>query len=153
MICQCSNFSKSLVTFSDVAERCNHYMAIKPSLEAIADDLRAWRSVLRCKVCGTLWTCEYPFGEGQGGGSPCLYQISTSNPAYWLATQPDLSSELRSEHEDRCWFASLSEEIGPELCCHAGCTHKRIKFSFMCRLHHFEMIRGKPYLNATKAAS
>ena len=152
MSCKCTNYSEPLATFSDVKQRCEHYEDLRATLDTVVDDLRAWRSVLRCRVCGALWAQEYPFSEMHGGGPACFYRITTADPAQWLVTAPDLTMQLRREHEDRSFFACLGEEIGPELCRHSGCTHKRIQFSVMCRLHHFEMITKRPYPYATNEA-
>jgi hypothetical protein len=150
--CNCTKFSEALKSFADVRTRCEHSDEIQPTLEVVAKDISYSSAVLRCRVCGTLWVQEYPFPEMQGGGISCLYRITTSDPAQWLASACSLTMRLRSEFEDRSFFGCLGEEVGPEFCRHSGCTHKRIQVSVMCRLHHFEMIRGRPYLYATNEA-
>jgi hypothetical protein len=140
------------MTFADVRERCEHSADIATTLDVVATDASGWISVMRCRVCGSLWAREYPFGEMHGGGPACFYRISTTDPARWLATESGLTTRLRSADEDQRFFATLGAEIGPELCRHPGCTHKHIQFSVMCRLHHFEMITKRAYPYATNEA-
>lgn len=61
----------------------------------------------------------------------------------WLRPPPPLSEEAQKKIENDNFWKSLGEEIGPELCKHAGCTKKRIQYSVMCREHHFEMVTGQ----------
>jgi hypothetical protein len=145
MSCHCNKYSDDLTTFSDVKARCDHSVEIETSLEKIATDQSGWTSVFRCRLCQKIWAREYPFGEMQGGGPSCYYQITTSDPKKWLEKEAGLVMKLRDEQEDRDFMAVLGEEIGPETCCHTDCTHKRIRYSMMCREHHFLMIRNKPY--------
>ena len=61
----------------------------------------------------------------------------------WLKLPEPLSDKKRQQLEDEQFFNLLDEEIGPELCRHEGCRHKRIQYSVMCRRHHFEMVKGR----------
>jgi hypothetical protein len=54
-------------------------------------------SVLRCKVCGQTWACEYPFSEHHGGGAPCFYQITADEPEAWLAQAVPIMDSLWRE--------------------------------------------------------
>jgi hypothetical protein len=62
----------------------------------------------------------------------------------WLKPPPPLSEEEQQKLEDGGFWSSLGEEIGPEICKHEGCDHKRIQYSVMCRQHHFEMVKRRP---------
>ena len=134
--CICDGFPDAPATFQDVVSRCEHAQKIAVTLDPIARDSSGWRSVERCRVCGALWTREYPFGEYHGGGSPCFYRISTADPAAWLLREAPLTPRLRTEHEQAAFLASLGPESGPEACRQPGCTHSRIGYSVFCRAHH-----------------
>ena len=60
----------------------------------------------------------------------------------WLATPSD---QVIAARDDRDYRAALGDEVGPERCRHAGCDRKRIRHSVLCRLHHYEQIKGRPY--------
>jgi hypothetical protein len=47
--------------------------------------------------------------------------------------------------EDVAFINLLGEEVGPELCKTESCTHKRIKNSVLCRKHHFEGVKKRPF--------
>lgn len=61
----------------------------------------------------------------------------------WLRPPPPLSEEAQKRLENDNFWKALGEEIGPELCKHPRCTNKRIRYSVMCRDHHFEMVTGQ----------
>lgn len=149
MSCDCKKYSSPLTTFGDVIARCEHSLEIEATLEVASTDADGWASVMRCRECGALWACEYPFSEIHGGGPACLYRISTVDPDRWLAQDSGLTMRLRSEDEDRRFFSELGREVGPELCHHVNCPKLRIEHSVMCRLHHFEMVKKRPYPYAT----
>jgi hypothetical protein len=62
----------------------------------------------------------------------------------WLKPPPTLSEEEQERLEDNSFWDSPGEELGPEICKHEGCYRKRIRYSVMCREHHFEMVRKRP---------
>ena len=64
----------------------------------------------------------------------------------WLAI-PELDEGVVQAAEDKVFWSLLGEEIGPELCRVAGCEHKRITLSVLCRQHHFESIKKRLYLS------
>jgi hypothetical protein len=52
---------------------------------------------------------------------------------------------MRYTYADKKFFNSLFLfEVMSENCKKQGCLQKRIRNSSMCRVHHFEMIKGKP---------
>ena len=61
----------------------------------------------------------------------------------WLKPPPPISDEERQKYEDEHFYASLGDEIESERCRHDGCGHNRIRYSVMCRKHHFEMVTGR----------
>ena len=65
----------------------------------------------------------------------------------WLQPPPPASDEERQRFEDQQFFASLVDEVESELCRHEGCRRFRIRNSVMCRVHHFEMVTGRPVPN------
>jgi hypothetical protein len=134
-----------LFSLLEVQERCRISADLMPHLELIAQDVSGWRSVHRCRHCGSSWALEYPFGEGHGGGPPCLYVISTTNPQRWLRESEELTTNIRRRQEDQIFYDGLGEESGPEICRWRDCGHKRIAHSVMCRDHHFEMVWKRKY--------
>ena len=145
MSCVCSAYAAPLLTFADLQERCRVSAGLMPHLELVAQDDSSWRSVYRCRECGSLWAREYPSSETHGGGPPCFYAISTDNARQWLMESEAVTTKIRREEEDRRLYECLGPESGPELCQRQGCKHKRVAHSIMCREHHFEMITGRKY--------
>jgi hypothetical protein len=146
MNCQCKSYSSIPTTMEAINERCANAGQILPTLILLASNQNKWMSVYRCKICGSTWVSEYPFSEMHGGGAPCLYPVDTQAPEEWLQTASSLMISIREEHEDRKFYSILGREVGPDLCKHKDCPRKRIEGSVMCRRHHFEMIKGRPYL-------
>lgn len=142
--CFCEKYLSPLTTFDEVQGRCAVSGELLPFFERVAVDSRKWVSVYRCRICGTFWAEEYPYGEMHGGGPSCLYIIETHNPEAWLEAADNLTSKIRQRHEDERFYESLGPELGPELCKHEACGRKRIALSVMCRCHHFEMVRQQP---------
>lgn len=46
--------------------------------------------------------------------------------------------------QDREFFDSLGEESCDRECKREGCTRGPVRFSSLCRIHHFEMIQNRP---------
>lgn len=46
--------------------------------------------------------------------------------------------------EDRRFYDSLGPEEGSSACRRDGCTRRSISNSVLCRVHHFQSIRGRP---------
>ena len=145
MVCNCTKYSAPLRTMQDVEERCNRRDQIERHLIHITSESSGWTSVLKCRKCGAFWAKEYPFSEYHGGGQACLYRIYTADPNQWLDKESGLTDRLRQVQEDRDFFESLGDEVGPETCKHESCRSKRVKNSVMCRHHHFFMIQGREY--------
>ena len=144
--CACSAFRDPLRSFQDVLRRCEAAERISLGLRSVATDRLSWRSVWSCTICRQLWACEYPFGEMQGGGPRCFYAIEAEDPTAWLESGPELTSGLRRRHEDQMFFETLSDDQGTGSCRHPGCLKPPITNSVFCKYHHFEMIRGYPYV-------
>jgi hypothetical protein len=105
------------------------------------------------QISDTSWIeCKIEENRFKGLGDPSkLEQIlkvfiewAKSQSEDWLQPPPPLSQEEQRKIEDEGFWKTLGEEIGPELCRHPGCSKKRIKYSVMCRQHHFEMVSKKP---------
>jgi len=62
----------------------------------------------------------------------------------WLRRPDPRTHEERLRDEDAALLASLEGEVEGEKCQHGGCAHDRIRYSVMCREHHFEMVTGRP---------
>jgi hypothetical protein len=62
----------------------------------------------------------------------------------WLLTPSDFAIQGRV---DRTFWAALGDEVGPEICRHAGCERLRIRNSMLCRAHHFEQIKGREFID------
>ncbi len=134
--CVCDNYRDAPTDFQAVITRCKHTGQITPTLDTVAHDSSTWMSVERCRVCGAVWAREYPFSEHHGGGSPCLYRVTTDDPEAWLRHHTGFTSRIRDEHEQATFLASLGPESGTESCRHPGCAHLRIAHSVFCRVHH-----------------
>ena len=150
--CNCNLLKEPLRNLEDVHARCkasnNNIYSTLDKIRSFTDGMLAinnWLFIYRCRVCGTLFAEEFPFGEMQGGGPKCLYQIETSDLDNWLKSYVPLTPKLRKAAEDLAFFEILGEEVGPEICRHDGCTHLRIRNSVMCKQHHFEMIKHRPF--------
>ena len=63
-------------------------------------------------------------------------------PHDWLDTPDDVEMAARA---DRAFRDALGEEVGPEPCRHPGCDRNRIRHSVLCRKHHYEQVKGRPY--------
>lgn len=60
----------------------------------------------------------------------------------WLDTPTRREVVARADAEFR---DALGDEIGPETCRHPGCGRLRISYSLLCRAHHYEQIKERPY--------
>lgn len=69
-------------------------------------------------------------------GSPARMDIKRL--AHLESLQP-----FKSQHDDEAYMQILSDEIGPERCQQPGCKSLRIRYSVLCKRHHFEMITGR----------
>ncbi len=145
MRCSCSRFASQLETFADVEARIAATSELLPTLDEVASDSAKWLAILRCRVCSALWAKEYPFSERHGGGPVCLYQIPTCDPHAWLASNDGMTHIIRERHEDTMFFNSLGDESGDAVCRNSDCSNKTTQHSVFCRLHHFEMIKGRPF--------
>lgn len=146
MTCKCQLYSSKPKNFEEVRERGAAVAQILPALTLLTFESSKWIAVYRCKVCDALWAAEYPFGEMQGGGPQCFYTIEARTPEEWLRTAESLTAPIRQEYEDKEFFMALGPELGPEKCRVPDCRQKRIQYSVMCRRHHFEMVKDRPYL-------
>lgn len=150
--CNCNSLKEPLRNLEDVHVRCKASNdEIYRTLDKIQTSEEGWLTIYRCRVCETLFAEEFPFGEMQGGGPRCLYKIETSDLDNWLKSYVPLTPELRQAAEDLAFFEILGQEVGPEICRHDGCTHLRIRNSVMCKQHHFEMIKHRPFSALEKA--
>ena len=144
--CECHVFSSPIRIYADVLAHCEPYTAcVRRTLEQVRVLPSEWATLFRCRECGSFWCEEYPFSEHHGGGPPCLYRVETTDAEQWAQSYRPLTPQFRQQHEDAEFFRSLGEEVGPELCQHAGCDRLRIRHSVLCRRHHFEMIRHREY--------
>jgi hypothetical protein len=95
------------------------------------------------------WVEELQF-HGMGGPSKLenILQIfidwAKSQKKGWLKPPNPMTLEERQQYEDQMLFASLGDEVEGEKCQHEGCNRDRIRYSVMCRQHHFEMVTGRP---------
>lgn len=62
----------------------------------------------------------------------------------WLRRPDPRTHEQRLWDDDEALFASLGGEVEGEKCRLVGCARDRIRYSVMCREHHFEMVTGRP---------
>ena len=52
------------------------------------------------------------------------------------------SSRLRNKREDQVFYDSLNDEVKSEKRKKDGCRNNRIKYSALCRDHHFAMVKN-----------
>ena len=52
--------------------------------------------------------------------------------------------DLDHDNIGECRVISRSFELGPEMCKVKGCERLRIRFSVMCRRHHYEQVHRRP---------
>ena len=151
--CKCNSLKDPLRNLEDIHARCkaSNDEAYR-TLENVRRVNDQWLTIFRCRVCGSLFAEEYPFSEMHGGGPTCLYQIETTDLDSWLKLFQPVTPKLRQIAEDAAFFKVLGEEIGPEICRHEGCTRLRIRNSVMCKQHHFEMLKGRPFTALETAA-
>ncbi len=145
MKCNCSQYTKPIETINDITSRCKNSSEIKTYLQNVAIDSTRWFSINKCTECGKYWAEEYPFGERHGGGSACYYQVETKKPDKWLKENSPITHSIRKRHENNLFIKSLGKELGPKKCKKENCNSLRVSFSVMCKKHHFEMIKKKPY--------
>jgi hypothetical protein len=74
-------------------------------------------------------------------------ELATDMKIHLEVTFPDGTSsvfplEWRA-HVDRKFFESLGAERTAESCGRTGCRRGRISHSSLCRVHHFESVRGR----------
>lgn len=62
----------------------------------------------------------------------------------WLKSPDPLTDEQLQQSEDETFYASLNGEVESEKCKEDGCANNRIKYSVLCRDHHFEMVKKRP---------
>lgn len=62
----------------------------------------------------------------------------------WVVVYPGASAP-ESEEDDRAYYQSLAEEGSETKCARPDCARGAIPFSFYCRRHHFEMMKGRLY--------
>lgn len=62
----------------------------------------------------------------------------------WLKPPKPLTEIELQIFEDEAFYDSLIDEIQSEKCKKEGCENNRIKYSVLCRNHHFEMVTKRP---------
>src|SRR5574341_2484241 len=137
MKCKCDTYSALPTSVEELRARAAETDEIKMTLDELEVDSSGWLSILRCRICGTLWAKE---SLPERYDPPCLYQIKTDNPKRWLQEHVSFIEKIYRDYEDKAFLQTLGDEVGPEPCKHEGCIRKRIKNSVLCKRHHFEMI-------------
>jgi hypothetical protein len=66
------------------------------------------------------------------------------NKENWLNPPKKWTDEEFQRFEDETFYASLNDEVESEKCKTESCENNRIKYSVLCRNHHFEMITKRP---------
>jgi hypothetical protein len=80
-----------------------------------------------------------------GGGPGAFYRIYSDDTSKWLASAPYITNEIRTQKEDQDFIDVIGEETGPETCRREGCKKLHVAYSVLCKRHHFESIRNRPY--------
>lgn len=94
----------------------------------------------------TKWIeCKVEKNQFLGYGGPKMLAEILQTFLKWAQTEQEwLAKPLPQtlEEQDKEFFQELGREIGPELCKHPNCSRKHIMYSVMCKVHHFEMVKG-----------
>ena len=150
MACDCEGQRDPVTSMADLKARIEPSRAIRPRLSQVRDDPANWRTLFRCRVCGSYWIEEYPWSELQGGGPTVLLPVLSSDASAYLRSSADLvpallreQAEIRRKLDDKEFWVKLGAEIGPKACNEPGCGRLRIELSVCCRRHHFMMIKGR----------
>lgn len=115
---------------------------------------KAFKTILLDQETDRWMECKVEEKTFRGMGAP--HRLSeilkvfldwAKTEADWLAI-PDIDEETLQAQEDKAFWASLGEEAGPERCRRSGCTRNRIGLSVLCRLHHFEAVKGRAFSGA-----
>ena len=136
-------FEEPLSSYSEMMRRCDCFPEIRQHLDLL--ERGNWRSVYKSKIDGSLWAEEFPFGEMHGGGPSAFYRIYSDDTSKWLASAPYITNEIRTQKEDQDFIDVIGEETGPETCRREGCKMLHVAYSVLCKRHHFESIRNRPY--------
>ena len=144
-MCECSEYLSRPVTMREVESFIATAGKIALTLDLVKRSRDGWRSLYRCRECGTFWEKTYPFSEAHGGGPECLIPAAPVSPAQYFEVVPDLVAALRQGAEDNDFIASVGSARGPERCTTAGCGDLRIEHSVKCLRHHFEMVFGRTF--------
>ena len=101
----------------------------------IIKERNPWLMLTKCKHCNQGWyvaidTSDYDEFQFVRVAENQIQDILQKDQ--W----PDV---LRVADENLSW---LGDEIGSDLCKSPGCQRKRVKYSVLCRLHHYENLLG-----------
>ena len=66
----------------------------------------------------------------------------------WLKPPETMTHNEQQIYEDTLFYTSLNDEVESEQCKSEGCVNNRIKYSVLCRDHHFEMVTKRPTPNS-----
>ena len=147
--CNCHQYRSKPTSLEEVRARCDVSDHILPWLKFVASGAQGDLQVYRCRVCSSFWAAEAPFGinhvlgEKSAGRGMCLYIIGAVDEREWLKTSEPFTYDLKEQQEDQEFYEQLGSEDGIEECRKEDCARKRIKYSVMCRKHHFEMVRRR----------
>ena len=93
--------------------------------------------------------CKVERFQFHGYGGPRQLEAILEVFLTWARSMPDWlsrpSEEVVQAREDWAFREHLGDEVGPETCQHTGCARKRIRHSVLCRAHHYEQVKGRPY--------
>ncbi len=109
MKCACDKYSASLISVEELRKRSSETPDIEKTLDRIEVDSSGWLSILRCRICGTLWAKE---ALPERYDPPFLYQIKTDNPKRWLQENVSFIQKIYRDYEDKAFVQTLGEEIG-----------------------------------------
>lgn len=134
--CVCQQHTATPETIDAIRERCGQAGAILATCDRVMKFRSSRTRLVQCRVCGTLWCVEYPFGETHGGAA-CPYAVATPKNV-----KPDHLFNVRQAEEDLAWFHTLGPECGPEVCGCRNCHRLRIGQSKYCTVHYFRRVKG-----------
>lgn len=120
-------------------------------------DEREFSLIRRHELDGSWIECRVEEKQFRGSGDPSKLEVilsifldwAKSQNEDWLTPPPPMTPEEYQRHSDESLFTSLGNEVQGEKCRTEGCNEDRIKYSVMCRAHHFEMVTGRQTPSST----
>jgi hypothetical protein len=131
--CECSRWG----AYAEVGVGIDPY----PTFDTFRDkfeiikERNSWLVLARCKHCKQGWYVSIDVGDYDA-----IFFIRVTDTQIQDALSNDKWPDaVQVAVDNSSW---MGDEIGPEICKIPGCKSKKVKFSVLCRLHHYESMFG-----------